>query len=177
MTSTTTTTTPAERPALGDRMRAARPRPVSPKWLQLAEARAMGLTVTEAAARAGLSRKAASKAMADPRFAGLLEAEERRQRAAAERALARHRAASIDELGAALTNPDLPPSERLQAAKVLIGASQPPSERMRDEARREVLGALPLDLRRRVAEALAGADVETLRVLSDEELARIAEGA
>ena len=68
------------------------------------------------------------------------------------------------------------PGEGVKAATALLAASAPPSERQRDAARRDVLAALPAKLRRAVAEALASADLASLRELSDAELEALARG-
>lgn len=165
----------SERVPLGDRMRAKRERPAPSRWLPLAEARAMGATVTEAATRAGMSRKGAGKAMSDPRFATLLRAAEERHRAAAERALARYRAEAVEALGASLTNEAIDPAERLAAARTLISASQPTTRAAEERAERALharLARLDPDLAKQVAECLASEQRAELSSVSDEELDR-----
>lgn len=146
-----------------------------PWWPELAERLARSEPLSEAARALGRSRSAVHRAVTDPRFAGLLEREEARQRSEAERLLAMSRPDAVRALRAvvesAVKDPaSVPAAEARAAAVELLRASQPPSERQRLLARRELLQALPARLRREVVAALDAGASSYLAGLSDAEL-------
>jgi hypothetical protein len=116
--------------------------------------------------------------MRDARFSALLERESTRQRTEAERLLSIHRPRAVAALGRVLDASErdgeaVPLRDVLSAAQTLIGASAPPSERQRQQARLDLLRQLPSKLRREVADALTSANSEWLASLSDDELDRL----
>lgn len=138
-------------------------------WLTLAALISAGKPVTEAAREVGRSRQACHGVMRDPRWAGLLERAEADARAEATRLLGMYAPAAVRALGAAAEGGDT------DAARALLAAGAPPSERQREAARRDLLRALSPGLARQVAAELSGTDEAWLRSLTDEELARMLE--
>lgn len=160
---------PARKRRLNPRRKARGPLP--PEKRTAAALEASGAVSDDAiAATVQRSPDTVSRWRHDPRY--LAEVERQRAAREAEDELVRARPIALRTLRVAAENGDL------DAARALVQASQPASERQRHEARRAVLQSLPPALRRQVADALTSSEDAALRALSDDELeALIAGGA
>ena len=114
---------------VGNAPKRRKPRPIPSWWTQVAEGLARGETQRAVAAALGRRFQVVSEVTRHPRFAGVLEAAERRQRAEAERLLSQLRPRAIAALGAVLEAPgdEVPAREKLAAATTLMTHSAPPS--------------------------------------------------
>lgn len=131
---------------------------------------AQGRTGVEVCAEAGISAATLQRWRHATWWPGLLTREVDAQRHEAERLLSMARPGAVRALQAACDGGDA------DAAKALLMASQPPSERQRAQARADLLRALKPATAALVAKELAGQDENWLRGLTDEELERMLAG-